>query len=165
MTDTPSPYLIMLIGLPGTGKSTFRNNFLKHNIRDWVILSSDDYIEWVAQKANKTYSEVFRFEAKNAESNLLSVAKSAILSGKNCLWDQTNLSEKSRKKRLDMFPKTYTTFGHIFHPPGEEKHKKILANRPEKFIPWSIIENMKSTYQTPSNNDFHHIRHHNFEER
>ena len=51
------PVAYILIGLPGSGKSTWiRNNQTKD---DFVVISSDDEIEKYAKSQSKTYSEVF----------------------------------------------------------------------------------------------------------
>ena len=54
------PELVMLSGIPTSGKSTYVKRLLK--IPYWsnaVVLSTDDYIEKEAQRLNLTYNEIF----------------------------------------------------------------------------------------------------------
>ena len=86
--------LIILCGLPGSGKSTYAKKYLEN---DATILSSD-----------KLRKELFNDET-NQENNdlvfntLYARAKDLLASGKNVVIDATNINVFERKRVLDNF--------------------------------------------------------------
>lgn len=90
-----NPIFMMLVGMPGVGKSTFCKE--KIDMKSFCRISSDDYIEEVAKNAGKTYSEVFSQAVDFATKSYREDFKRAIESQSNIVWDQTNLSIKKRK--------------------------------------------------------------------
>ncbi len=144
------PVAYILIGLPGSGKSTWIRN--KQNKNDFVIVSSDDEIDKYAKSQNKTYSEVFDEYIKIATSNMNSNLINAIKNNQNIIWDQTNLSAKKRKGIISRLPKHYEKIAVVFEV-DDDTLKDRLYNRTKtegKYIPNSIIENMKRTYEPPT---------------
>jgi uridine kinase len=58
---TSMPELVMLCGIPTSGKSTYLEKLKK--VKYWesaVILSTDNYIEAQAKRLGMTYNEVFQ---------------------------------------------------------------------------------------------------------
>lgn len=144
------PELIMLVGLPGTGKSTWVKNQGFYDKPDWMVLSTDNFIESVASGEGKTYSEVFPASIKFAEANLTEALNYAIKSKMNIVWDQTNLSAITRSKKLARVPLCYRRIARVF--PIPENHNEWLnsPDRVGKVIPPHIIDSMIATYVTPS---------------
>ena len=137
----------MLIGLPGTGKSTYLRNFPTTNA---VVLSTDDFIEMTAAKQNKTYSEVFSNDLmKKAEKNLHENLKKAISLDLDIIWDQTNLTPNARKKKLAEIPAHYKKVA-IYLYCDEEIRKERVASRVGKEIPDFVIQNMLKTFSPPT---------------
>lgn len=134
----------MLIGVPGAGKSTWIKNH-KHNA---VVLSSDDYIEKVAAKQGLTYNDVFKDAIPGAAANLKRDLKSAIENGQDIIWDQTNLTVKSRREKLKMIPDDYHMVAVFFSVPPDLRER--LAGRPGKTIPDPVILTMISQLTPPS---------------
>ena len=66
--------IVMLVGFPGSGKSTYLNGLLNaptHNdLKDAVVLSTDRFIESVAENTGETYNLVFKENIKLAEAQL-----------------------------------------------------------------------------------------------
>ncbi|MDX1373761.1 MAG: ATP-binding protein, partial [Nitrososphaeraceae archaeon] len=93
--------VVMLIGLPCSGKSTIRDKYPNHGVLSW-----DDTMESMTEGA--TYGEKFkncddkkvRQELNNQRNRLISEKKDVII-------DMTNLTRKSRRKRLNPFPASY----------------------------------------------------------
>ena len=138
------PTFYMLIGVPGSGKSTWR---AKHK-KDATVASSDDYIDTVAANTGKTYSEVFSAHVKDANRYALEAAKAGFARGDDVIWDQTNTSRKSRASKLAMVPKGYHKVAVFFPTPPDLKQR--LANRPGKTIPEPIILSMINQLEPPS---------------
>lgn len=138
------PTLYMLVGVPGSGKTTW----IKNNKHDAVVLSTDDYIERSAEKQGKTYSEVFKdvigFATDQMEKDLVQ----AVQNKRDIIWDQTNLTAKSRKSKLSRIPKEYKKVAVFFGVPSDLRDR--LASRPGKVIPEPIIISMINQLQPPS---------------
>ena len=145
--------MIMAVGLPGTGKSTFFKKMqsdLADRFGDIAYLSTDKFIEIYARKENKTYDQVFETYIKTASQLVEEKLQNAIRNQRLIIWDQTNLSAKSRKSKLSKIPKTYFKMALIFDALEENQWQTILASRPGKTIPGHILKNMQSSYQVPT---------------
>jgi predicted kinase len=147
--------LYMLIGVPGSGKSTWLKN--QPWMKDCTVISSDDLIEAYAESQGKTYNEVFDEYAKTAMKLMNDNAVDAIANNKNIIWDQTNVSVKSRTSKLKMF-KDYYKVAVAFKVPDDAELKKRLASRPGKPIPDFVMKNMIASYAIPTyDEDFDEI--------
>lgn len=142
---TNQPTLYMLIGMPGSGKSTWVE---KHR-EGKIVLSTDNYIEDIAFKAGKTYNEVFQVAIAAAEINLAQWRNIAIQTCSDIIWDQTNLSKSARAKKLHLIPDNYRKVAVVFHVPEEELTRR-LANRPGKTIPEHVLRSMQKSFEYPS---------------
>jgi predicted kinase len=134
----------MLIGVPGSGKTTW----IKNNKNDAVVLSTDDYIERIAAEQGKTYSEVFKDEIDSANTHMSQELTRAIKNSDDIIWDQTNLTVKSRKGKLSKIPKNYRKVAVYFSVPQDLRQR--LASRPGKTIPEPVIISMINQLQPPS---------------
>jgi tRNA uridine 5-carbamoylmethylation protein Kti12 len=143
-------HLVLLSGLPTSGKSTFVKNLLSY--REWnnvSVLSTDNYISSVAEHIGKTYDEVFNDEIKNATKQMNNELKYIIKNKLPIIWDQTNLTVKTRKAKLSGIPNSYQKIIVYFELSFEE----ILLrnqNRPGKVIPASTLDYMYSCYEIPT---------------
>lgn len=143
------PTLWMMIGVPGSGKSTWIAN---QNI-DWnntLVVSTDAFIDKKAAELGKTYSDVFKDTIKAATSKLNSDLEYAITNNMNIIWDQTNTSAKIRKSKLSQIPNTYTKIAVFFKTPDKLELQKRLDSRIGKNIPNNILMGMISQLEPPT---------------
>ena len=99
---------VMLCGVPTSGKSTCVDKLLAMDYwKNSVVLSTDYFIEFCAKKQDKTYNEVFDEYIKEATQMMEMNIKYAIENGKDIIWDQTNLTAGSRRKKLRRLPPEY----------------------------------------------------------
>lgn len=158
---------IMLCGLPGTGKSTWVNqNFCEehHNANvsgslsffvlssNTYVISTDEAIEAIGRQYDLSYNEIFGdISYAFAERMIHKIAK-ILFDRKNIvIWDQTNLTVKSRKRKLDMVPEGYLKKAVIFNTPAD--HWERLNKRAEeqgKVIPASVIDQMQGKFRRPT---------------
>jgi predicted kinase len=140
---------VMLCGIPTSGKSTYVKKVKEHFLSDYVVLSTDNYIEEYAKRVGQTYNEVFDDVIPDATRELelqLNMAKDM---GKNIIWDQTNLSIKSRKNKLSKIPSYYRRGAVYFEVPLEEALERN-KHREGKFIPESILKRMYHQFKIPT---------------
>lgn len=142
---TKQPTLYMLVGLPGSGKSTWVN---QGNHAQAVVLSTDNYIELAAEFRGQTYNEVFKEVFAEAEAFLEADLKKAVEDELDIIWDQTNLTVKSRRRKLAKIPDSYRKIAVIFTT-SEDTLNRRLACRTGKVISNNIIKSMRDTYVRP----------------
>ena len=152
------PELVMLCGIPTSGKSTYVEKLKK--MKYWenaVVLSTDDYIEKQAQRCGLTYNQIFDDVIKDATRELELEFNMAKDKGKDIIWDQTNLSVKSRRKKLLKLPSFYRRSVVYFEVSLEEALKRNKT-REGKFIPESILKRMWHQFEIPTRNeDFDYV--------
>lgn len=151
LLDGDNMILHMLVGVPGSGKTTFRErNFeLDHAVH----VCSDSYIERIATMFGTTYNAIFRDAIKLAQNHCTREALRAIEKRLPVVWDQTNITVKSRKEKLELFPATYKKVAWVIPFPGWEELDRRLADPyrvREKTVPRSVIENMVKSYVRPT---------------
>lgn len=139
--------LYMLIGLPGCGKSTFRS---KPEFEKASVLSTDDEIENFASAQGRTYNEVFKERISFAEHMMnLRIEQLKKEQPPLIIWDQTNLSQKTREKKLKQFP-DYRKIAVYFNVPWEKiKERNEEREARGRGIHWGILTSMKAALQEP----------------
>lgn len=150
--DNNQPILYMLIGVPSSGKSTW----IASHDWDWnntVIISTDNIIDRRAEAQGKTYSDVFQSEIKSATAEMEQNLRQAIKANKNIIWDQTNLTPKTRRSKLEKIPNNYKKIAVFFKTPSEQElHNRLTKRATEigKHIPRNIVLGMISQITPPS---------------
>lgn len=150
-----NPVFFMTAGLPGSGKSTLLSK-LRAEFSDMVVASTDDIIEREGQKMGLNYSEAFnKLNFKRINAEFKQVIDQAIKDRKMLVIDQTNVSGKSRRSKLEQIPKTYVRACLVFDVPEAVLTERLAKRAAEtgKSIPPHVIRSMASTWQTPSRAD------------
>ena len=114
-----------------------------------IILSTDNYIEEQAKRLGMTYNEVFQDCIDEATRQLEMSFVRAKEEGKRIIYDQTNLSIKTRKKKLTKVPSIYKRTVVWFQVDLEEALKRNKT-REGKFIPESILKRMYHQFEVPT---------------
>ena len=141
----------ILIGLPASGKSTWR----EANVGP-VVASSDDHIEAVAARENKTYSEVFESAISEAEVVFREAIIDAYSEKKDLIIDRTNLFAKKRAHLIKEAKRNgYRVVAVWFAPPATEGEWAVWENRLKergdaKKIPWHVLNSMAANMQMPT---------------
>jgi predicted kinase len=142
------PVLVVMIGLPGSGKSTF----IRNNFSGYTIVSSDDIIERRAQEEGKTYNEVFQKYIGMASGQMKQEFRQAVENNEDIVWDQTNLTKKKRRGILNQIPDHYYKVAVSVDPSDEVRYSRA-AGREGKTIPDHVIQSMEKSYQAPSKDE------------
>jgi predicted kinase len=156
--DPNRPGVVILVGLPASGKSTARAAAVASgSARDSYHYSTDDKIDAYAAELGMTYSEVFTEYASVAGRIADQEVADAIGAGRNVLWDQTNMTAKKRAKILKRFPKEYSRDCICILPPftqeQEDELQRRLTSRAGKDIPDFVMRSMRQSFELPSTNE------------
>lgn len=129
---------IMLVGLPGCGKSTLAREYEGYN-----IYSSDAIREELSGDENNQdiNKEVF--------STLHKRVKEDLTSGKDCIYDATNISYKRRKAFLEELKNIECKKVCIFVATPFEVCLKQNEGRARK-VPYEVIERMYRNFDVPA---------------
>ena len=150
------PTAIMLVGLPGSGKSTYANQPTLEKFRGATRISTDDFIEQYAASVGKTYGEVFKEQIGPATTWMSLQLAEALAQKNDIVWDQTNLTVKSRKPKIEKLKKAgYEVIAIAFEPTEEEllaRQEKRLKET-GKFIAPYIIASMRASYERPTTDE------------
>jgi predicted kinase len=140
------PKCYQLIGVPGSGKSTWVAN------QDWAlgltVVSTDLWVEVYANEQGKTYSEVFEDYMPRAVELMAQQVVFAREHDHTIIWDQTSTTIASRAKKFRMLP-NYDHIAVVFRPPPREVLEQRLANRPGKEIPITVMNSMIEGFEMP----------------
>lgn len=141
------PKCYQLIGVPGSGKSTWVTN--QDWIKDCVVVSTDEFVEEYAKEQGKTYSDVFTEYMPTAVDLMADKVVRAREAGKDIIWDQTSTTETSRRRKFNMLP-NYEHIAVVFSTPEHNELMRRLLSRPGKEIPEHVIASMIASWQDPT---------------
>lgn len=133
--------LYVLVGVPGSGKSTWIKN------QDWAVdipvVSTDDFVEAYAKEQNKTYNDVFDEYMKTAVGLMAEKVNQCKKNNQDIIWDQTSTTVRARAKKFRMCP-DYYKIAVVFKTPDDVELQRRLTSRPGKNIPKHVQEVMAS---------------------
>ena len=134
------PDLIVLCGLPGSGKTTFAKTLLEHN--DNTIWLSSDAIRkelWGDESCQKESEKVFGL--------MQSRAVKALREGVSVIYDATSLTRKSRRAIVSQCEKIANPICCIVWAPIEVCIERDAAR--ERTVGKSVIDRMVKSFQAP----------------
>jgi predicted kinase len=139
-----------LIGVPGSGKSTWIKN------QDWAlgltVVSTDAFVEDYARAQGKTYSEVFADYMPQAVELMAQQVIFAREHSHTIIWDQTSTTVASRAKKFRMLP-DYEHIAVVFKPLPKDELVRRLNSRPGKEVPWEVIDQMIINFEMPTESE------------
>jgi tRNA uridine 5-carbamoylmethylation protein Kti12 len=147
-----SPYILMLIGPPLSGKTFFYRKFLSEIDNNVELISRDDIVMEVY--GSKNYTEAFKnVDQKEVDRILHERLVDANLQNKNVIIDMTHMASKRRKHNLNYFSDDYYKLAVIFPILSEDEYERRNKKRIEeenKDLPMHIVKSMISSYQPVS---------------
>lgn len=148
MSDVPKLYV--LVGVPGSGKSTWVAN------QQWTdncaFISTDMWVELEAERVGKTYTEVFHEYMPKAVQLMTNNVQLARDIDMDIIWDQTSTTVASRAKKFRMLP-NYYKIAVVFRTPDTETLKRRLDSRPGKVVPYDVVEKMIEQWEEPTTDE------------
>ena len=142
------PKLYMLVGVPGSGKSTWVKN-QEFWMKDYAYISTDMWVEMEAERRGVTYSEIFQEYMPKAVELMANQVELARDKGMDIIWDQTSTTIATRAKKFRMLPEYYA-IAVVFRIPEPEELQRRLASRPGKVIPSEVLDDMIAKWQEPT---------------
>ena len=110
------PKCYQLIGIPGSGKSTWIKNQI------WAlgmfVVSTDAFVEDYARQQGKTYSEVFKDYMPTAVNLMAEQVVFCRTNNLDLIWDQTSTTVASRRRKFNMLP-NYEHIAVVFATPEQ----------------------------------------------
>lgn len=153
-----TPEVVFLIGLPGSGKSSYIKKQRDENkcFQKYAICSTDHYIESMAAIQGKKYHEAFDEFYPEAEKNFFEHIDVAVKNNFSLFIDRTNVSSTDRKQILDKIPSHYIKRAVVFHLPQEELKKRLLKREETtgKVITDEVLIKMIAKYEHPTYQEF-----------
>lgn len=144
-----SPYVIILVGPPLTGKSSMVREFIDKIDPDVEIISRDDIV--LELSGSDDYSTAFNtVNQKQVDRELTAKLVNAGEEGLNTIIDMTHMTSKRRKQNLNFFGDDYYKMCVIFPFISDEEYQKRNQKRKaeeNKDIPLHIVKRMMSQYQ------------------
>lgn len=135
------PTLILLVGIPGSGKSTYAENYISEYPKTPVHLSSDKIREelYGNESIQGNPAEVFALMQKRAVE--------ALNEGHDVLYDATNVTRKDRSSIIGICPKFAKIEAHIIWAPIEECIKRDSAR--DRTVGKEVIDRILKRFQAP----------------
>ena len=151
------PLYIVMVGLPGSGKS-----FAVEAICRWIrktctdnrridLVSSDDYIDSVADARYSTYDKMFHEHIKDAIRYMNDTRNMAFSRKSHVIHDQTNLSEKKRRGIISTIPSDYYKVACLVTVNEDMRQGRLQVREfMGKTIPKEIDQSMRETMTYPT---------------
>ena len=140
------PIAFMMVGMPYSGKSTYVKSHAF--LAELPQVSMDDAVEKLCAERNLTYNTGFNTVVKESDSNVRAFVNELIVERQTFVWDGTNLTKKSRAKKLNRLKAAGYTVVAIEMPtlPPYLEIGRILS-RLDKVIEDPILERMRESYE------------------
>ena len=148
---TKSPFVIILSGIPMSGKSTW----VRENYPDTLAISRDELVMEVA--GTRDYNLAFKTVDQKAVDKLLAKRITDAATQKvDVIVDMTNLSRKVRVKNLSYFSNEYYKVSVVLPILDSEEYKRrndFRSINENKFIPPFVIKSMMDSFVLPTDDE------------
>jgi len=141
--------LYVLVGVPGSGKSTWVAN--QDWSKDCAYVSTDMWVEMEAERVGKTYSEIFTEYMPKAVELMARQVELARDINRDIIWDQTSTTLASRTRKFNMLP-DYYKIAVVFRTPEHKELMRRLVSRWDsgKIIPEHVVASMIASWEEPT---------------
>lgn len=134
------PTLIILCGIPGSGKTAYAKSYIEHNCNT-VHLSSD------AIRKELYGDESIQGNPVDVFSLMKKRAIDALNNGCNVIYDATNITRKDRASIIDVCPKFAKIECHVIWAPIEVCIE--IDSKRERTVGKEVIDRMLKRFQAP----------------
>ena len=135
------PSLILLVGIPGSGKSTYAKNYISDCTKNTIHLSSDSI------RAELYGDESIQGNPADVFSLMQKRAVDALNNGHDVIYDATNITRKDRASIIGICPKIAKIECHIIWAPIETCIER--DSKRERTVGKEVIDRMLKRFQAP----------------
>lgn len=135
------PHLILLVGIPGSGKSTYAKNYIPDYPKQAIHLSSDSI------RAELYGDESIQGNPADVFSLMQKRAVEALNNGNDVIYDATNITRKDRAGIIGICPKFVKIECHIIWAPIEVCIER--DSKRERTVGKEVIDRMLKRFQAP----------------
>jgi predicted kinase len=159
--------ITVLIGAPGSGKSTYLNRRIYAPESVPVVISRDnELLDFAKEKFGSyiTYSEAWHKlseeDHKEIDKNYKTKFENAKRERKNIVADLTNMSNKTQRKWTNSVSDDYFKVAIVFATEYNEIFKRLEKREKEenKIIPKAVIAQMMKGFMVPNYSNFDYIK-------
>jgi len=143
------PTLWFMVGVPGSGKSTWISQ-RSFNRQRTVITGTDNHVAAYADRTGQTYTQAFKEFIDQAGPLMDADIARAVSLDMDIVWDQTSLRRQGRIDRLAQIPDHYRKIAIVFPIPEPAELERRLTQRPGKTIPVDVVNRMRDSFEVPT---------------
>lgn len=151
MKRYPTPFVMLLSGVPMSGKSTW----LKENYPDVMVISRDDILLEVA--GTEDYGKAFyNTDSKLVDKKLRERLVLAGSLGQNVILDMVNGSVKTRRRNLEYFSDDFYKVAVVFPVLTSDEYvrrNEVRKVNENKFIPPKVLYTMINSFTIPTEDE------------
>lgn len=151
MKRYPTPFVMLLSGVPMSGKSTW----LKENYPDVMVISRDDILLEVA--GTEDYGKAFyNTDSKSVDKKLRERLVLASSLGQNVILDMVNGSAKTRRRNLEYFSDDFYKVAVVFPVLTSDEYvrrNEVRKVNENKFIPPKVLYTMINSFTIPTEDE------------
>ena len=147
-----APVIVVLTGLPASGKSTLRKALVdRWRLPGLVACSTDDYLEAVAEMRGISYNAAYLENSDEALEHFNHALIVALHNDRDILVDRTNLTVKARRRVRANVPKYYTEISILCDCGFDERNRRQNERDAsgERGIPARAIQDMRDYFVAP----------------
>ena len=136
--DRPTPELILPIGIPGSGKSTWIREFNKNN--KYIVVSPDEIRKDVMKNGydSSKNSQVFKIA--------FDTTRKALQHGDSVIFDATNVDTRQRRDLISAMPKNIKLKAKILKVDPQEAKRRIKhdieSGKDRANVPPDVVDRM-----------------------
>lgn len=147
-------WCVLLAGLPGSGKTTFRKDLIAALDADPVVISTDDIIIDIAQREGLTYQGAFlSIQGRNLAKDAYELTVYARKHGYPLIIDQVNPTVKARQKKLRWIPNNYWKVG-VYCAVDRDTAAERIEKRGVHGASMDVHDKMREIFVEPTSQEF-----------
>ncbi|MCW2235730.1 ATP-binding protein [Azospirillum canadense] len=153
------PTVYMLMGPPGSGKTTWRSAFLAARAGQAVAVSRDDVVAEVAASEGVSYRAAWRAFSRAIDKEYRRRLTDAFTHGLDVVVDATNVTAKARRRVLSRVPVGWERVGVLFDAPDAVLMQRLTdraAAGGPAVPPW-LIAKMRADWVPPAPDEFDRV--------